>query len=79
MTTTYNTDHRATCAYWYAVGHADATGNEDKAEDFRAFHRAQARAYYSGQVSSLHSIPDAWREFTTGATVTEPAPTPALS
>lgn len=62
------TDYRATCAYWYAVGHADGTGEIDVAEEFRAFHRAQAEAYYTGRVSSLPSIPDAWQAFSVPVT-----------
>lgn len=57
------TQRRALAAYWYAVGHADGSGEPDQAEEFKRFHEEQARAYYDHEVSSLSSITDAWRQF----------------
>jgi hypothetical protein len=56
---------RKTMAYWYAVGHADATGEEDRAEEFAKFAESEATAYYDDDVEvySLKSVPDQWKVF----------------
>lgn len=55
--------HRATCAYWYAVGHSDATGDNDLADGFKKYVEAEATAYYGGEKTSMSSIPDQWKRF----------------
>lgn len=46
-------------AYWFAVGHAAASGDKDRAELFAQFARQQAAA----QTTFLASIPDQWQQF----------------
>lgn len=59
-----NVETRRTCAYWYAVGHADATGEPDRASEFSTFASDQATAYYVNQsATSLPSVPDQWEDF----------------
>jgi hypothetical protein len=55
---------RRTCAYWYAAGLADATGEIDRSQEFADFAEAQARAYHVDQTRTfLACIPDQWAEF----------------
>lgn len=61
---------RTDAAYWYAVGVADATGQPDRADEFRRYVENEALAYYVHHNRTfLASIPDQWREFTTLAAV----------
>lgn len=62
-TTMTDTMRRRFAAYWYAVGHADATGDTDLAEEFSRFALAQAEEYYGGKTSMMASIPEQWKQF----------------
>lgn len=55
---------RRDCAYWYAVGWSDATGQPDIAQEFGEYARVQAESYRAGEVCSLPSVTDQWRTFT---------------
>jgi hypothetical protein len=67
-------EQRRTCAYWYAVGWSDGTGEPDRADEFSRFAEDEARAYYDEtcEVYSLKSVPDQWKVFSrsiSGATL----------